>query len=384
MTDIKTQQEDYELTSEEREKVAAELLDLNKDVKEIKVLNQVLSEDHESESGEFVKANIVTNIETGEQTILNTEAEDKSVDEKLEDLGSSISDFEFNNINIEANDIKDAFSSEDSTFGKYDISDETALELVDVVAKHKANKETKYKDLPAEIKGYIDNYMKSQGIAGFSAEANGMRNLIATSLIDEFITNIEMGKFNDELQSGIENIFNDMSKEISPLFKDYNNSRDEYLNKLIENIEDEDKKKLAERLLDSIHDAFELSRLKQVRHKVKRFDIEKPQKQLMYISSKYMNNKYHIYDLAMVTNVLHKHLVQNKLISEDDRISAISFMVAFAKFCRNYKVENPDEHAFMYYLTYNIILLEVYKDDQYNEFAPKFLSNVMAVIDQIY
>jgi hypothetical protein len=43
----------------------------------------------------------------------------------------------------------------------------------------------------------------------------------------------------------------------------------------------------------------------------------------------------------------------------------------------NYRVDVPDQHAFMYYTLYNIMLLDVYKGDEYMEFAKGFIHNII-------
>ena len=55
-------------------------------------------------------------------------------------------------------------------------------------------------------------------------------------------------------------------------------------------------------------------------------------------------------------------------------------MLAYCKFCLNYKPEVPEEHAFVYYVLYNIALLDIYKSQEYDDFAPEFLKNIVDII----
>ena len=50
----------------------------------------------------------------------------------------------------------------------------------------------------------------------------------------------------------------------------------------------------------------------------------------------------------------------------------------------NYKANVPEQHAFMYYTLYNIMLLDIYKEEQYKEFATGFISNIIEAYKPYY
>lgn len=374
------------LTSEQIESIGKELDEISNKNESVKVLHNVMNEDHSNETGEMVPATVVIDPDTGEKKVINIESsiDTKEFDQKLTDFGETLEKTDISEKPIELEDIKEALESgESSAFGKYSLSDEATLQLLDVVKKYKETQKISYKELPEEVRKYIDEYLRKEGIVSFSVEANTARNMLAETLLDEFISNIEINKFQNEFNDQIENIMDEMNEQISPLFKDYNDSRESYLNNLIEKIEDENKRELAEKILDSIHDSFALERFVEAapKIKVKKFDVEKPQKIFNTFAMKYRDNQYKIYDPGMITNILDDELKKHKLIEKDDMTSAIKLIVAFCKLCQNYNPKNPDEHAFIYYFTYNITLLKVYKKEQYDEYAPVFLSNIKKVLD---
>lgn len=344
-------------------------------------------EEHELEEGYEKKTKVFVNPFTGEQTSVgdaSEEVEDTSFEDMLEDFGDSVEDVR---VDLTADDIKNfANSEEDSLLGKYDITDETALELLKLVNKKQDGAEIKFKDLPKQVAEYVDKYLASNGVVGYSKEANTARNTVAEMLIDEYITQIGLEKLNEEFNTQLENLYSEAGKELSPLFKEYNESREQYLAQATANIEDEEKKKLAEKILDSIHDAFELSRIKTLDHtiKIKKYYHEEPEK--VYkdcVENKYIDTKYHIYQLSMIQNILDRHLKQNGLIPNDDEETSANIILGFALFCRNYNIDNPEEHAFMYYFTYNVVLLDIYKEDNYIEFSKDFLANCMGILNAI-
>ena len=378
------------LSEKDKDNILKEMNEVVQQSEKLQVLADLPSNNgqqyHEPEQGEYVTAN-VTVTSTGEKYISEIsdkiEENDKSFEEILEDFGNTIDNYDFTeNVEIEFEDVKKVVEDE-SSIGKFDISDAAVLQLFDTIKLYKQTGKVGFKDLPDEIKVHVDSFLKTHGVATFSVESNTIRNTIAESLISEYITNIEMEKISNEYQDMIDNIFTEMNDEISPIFKDYNQSREDMLNAMIRDVKDEDKKKLAADILDMIHESYSLNKFKELakRVKVKKFDMEKPQKLFFNIQHKYENSKYKFYELVWVTNVLHKHLKNHGIIEEDDRVSALKFILAYCKVCQNYKPENPVEHVFMYYTAYNIILLDIYKNEQYEEFAKPFLLNVKAVID---
>lgn len=385
--------EGYKLTEEEVKKIADTLQEDVSKNENLRILSELPSnngvEEHTPEQGEMVKADIMVDPVSGEKKVIsiNTEKPDEAFEDKLTNLGKSIENAAFSDdYEITEEDVKSAIRSDESILGEdFKLDDATTLEMIKLLNNYKVTKKVTYKDLPEQVRGYIDNYCSKMGIGGNSLQAKTMRNDIAELLISQYHTNIGLAKIDSEFQESVETLFTNLEKEVSPEFMNYNNAREEYLKKVIENVTDEEKKKKAEEILESINDAFALTRFKNMakRIKIKKIDYEKPQREFRGIHAKYADSKFNIYDLAMVTNILHKHLVKNNIIPEEDVTSALKFTLGFCKCVQNYKVSDPENHAFMYYTTYNIILLDVYKAEQYDEYAPKFLQNVKEVIDLI-
>lgn len=380
----------YILTEEDK-KAIADTIGLEVDKSEnLKVLAELPSnngvEEHVPEEGNIKNVNISVNPETGEKVVLGIAGEGKNIREKMREIGESINDtFDVDICSINAEDMRNVIESDDSLIGKQEISDEAILKLIDVISLYKEKKEIRFKDLPEEVQNIVDTYICANGLASYSNQANQARNVVANALIEQYITQIELEKFNENFQSEVENLYKNTKDELSPLMMEYSENREEYLTKLTDSIEDENKKELAKKILDSVHGAFSLERLKAIAPtiKIKNFDYEKPKRAFDGFLNRYRDTASHIYDIYMCTNILHKHLIQNNIIEESDNKYALKVMIGFARFCctNNYNPNNPEQHAFMYYFTNNIVLLDIYSGEQYQKYAPAFLKNIQEFHD---
>lgn len=376
----------YTLTEEDKKTIQEkmeEVAQTNETVKNVLAFpsnNGV--EEHIPEQGYEQKMMINVDPESGEQTAIgpaNTEEESHS----LTDMGDAFNEFDPKNMHFDVSDIQKA--TKDASFissgSDYHISDDTCLELLKLINEKKDNDNAKitYGMLPVEIKAIIDKYLLQQGVTGYGVSANTFRNEVASMLIDEYISNIGMNKSIDSFNTEIENMYKDAGKEISPLIKEYNDSKLDMLSKACENVTDPEKKVTIEKTLDAINDAYHLSRIidSGKKFKIKNYDYENPDRVFSDFLFKYAKNNNHIYDLNMVLKVLVRHLDQNEY--EDSYETAIKFLLIFCKFCMNYSPAVPEEHAFMYYVTYNIVLLDIYQAEQYTEFATPFLKNIVTV-----
>lgn len=384
------------LTPEDKEAVIKTLQEEVQQNENLKVLAELPSnngvEEHIPEEGTMSKTMVSINPYTGEKTPVPTDKdlsdEDVPFEDILDDLGDILNSEgtpqEFDIGDITAEDVKIA-NQDPMSIGKYDISDETALQLVNILNRKKNKEVIKYKDLPEEIRGYIDKYIiEETGTAPFTNEMNAIRNNIADSLMEEYYTQIGLTKIDEDFQKSIEEIYEKSGKELSPLFKEYNTYRADYLEQIKDKVEDPEKRETLIRVIDSIHDSFSLSRIidSDFSVKIKNYFLEKPTKVFEDdIEYKYRDSEYTMYKFSLLAPILDRHLKQNELIAGDDMTSAVKILLVFCRFCRNYSIDKPEDHAFMYYYCYNIMLLDIYKDQEYDDFAKEFLANNMKLLE---
>ena len=378
--------EENKLTDQNIEDISKVLRENVENNDNLKIL--VNPPEHEPEDDRKVETTVQINPKTGEQQVVEVKeiGEDpntSSLEETFTDLSNNDNIFN-DDFTIEADDIKKSLkdSATLTELNDYNISEEATIALLNLVNRVR-NKENinVYKELPEEIKDMIDKYMKQQGIFGFSNQANMMRNAVARALIDEFITNISMDKYMNSFNQEVENVFKNVGKEISDLYKEYDKEKASYIEELKSKIpEDSPKRDLVEKVLDAMYDGFTLNRLKEFAPscKIKAIEMEKPDQRIFsYFKNKYKGNTYNIYDPVMVYEILCRH---NKDVDPKDNLR---FFIAYCKFCQNFDPSIPDQHAFMYYTLYNIILLDIYKEQAYDDYAPRLLKNINEVISKI-
>lgn len=331
-----------------------------------------------------------------EETEKTPERKFKSIDEALSDLGSAemSEDIEeeeiftpediragLNESPIFMTEAAESNTKEGEQKPEFEISDESVLQLLDVVNRIKAKENFNiYSALPQEVKTMVDKYLASNGMGGYSVQANTTRNAICKSLMDEFITTVSMEKTVNDFNKEMETLFNSVGKEFSTIYKDYDQERDRYLESLLAKVPEDDPKRMKLiNVMDAINDAYHLTRVRNfVANGFKPFrsiELEKPQQRVFSdFEAKYANSTHNIYPLKLVVDVLNKY---NPTEVKDGNLM---FAMAFAKCCKNYSPDNVVEHAFMYYTIYNIILLDIYKGEDYDNYAPDLLESVNFII----
>lgn len=326
-----------------------------------------------------------------------------TMEEALSDLGETFT--EEDDVEITPEDIKS--SLKDSMFNEgnkeFTLPDEDILVILDIVNKVK-NKENVniFSSFPQSVKDMINSYMLEQGVSGYSNRANEIRNMLSDTLIDEFISNISINKTVESFNKEMEDLFVKTGEEFSKMYKEYDTERTKYLEAALEKIPEGDpKRETITNVLDSINDAYKLNRLKEAtpKLKIKNFDREKPERVFSDFEFKYKGTDYHVYPIKTVAATLNKHLQEAIIptlpedLSDDDKkvraevlssIETMDFLILFCKFCMNYRPSVPEEHAFMYYTLYNIMLLDVYKGEEYKEFAEGFINNIIEAYKPYY
>lgn len=347
-----------------------------------------------SEKGEFKKVPVEIDPNTGEHIITGTEeADSPSDDETFEEMCERIqnSDININDdtpisekemIDYLANDNNNNFLN---ALGTKELSAEDMQQILKVTNR-RMNKENfnVYKELPTSIQDVITKYMKEGGLNEKTNQYRAVRNQLAESIIDDFISSISIDRVQHDFNKELEDIFERGSKEISEEIIGYSEERNKKYREYAEKMEDEDKKKKLIAILDQIDDAYNLEALKEYSKncKIKRFDLEKPNKYFDRFNNKYKDSPYKIYNIDMCVPAL----IRNINISDDEHYDAddcVAFLVAFCKQTLNMHPSVVLEHAYMYYLIYNIILIDMNKSDKTKYVSENFIKNIHEVMDNL-
>ena len=384
----------YKLTDEEQSHLSQVLEEHNKHDFETKVAEQKAIEEEHGLPAKTVTT--ITDPITGITSIVGDEddssdSEPKTTEEYLDELGRSIANNKDVTIHIE--DIRYAIANDPNyaPFGK--ISEDACQKLADLANERlksdNPDLETNFEDVPKEVQDIIVSLYKSMPLAAPLTEKvlGQVYDEYTNDLINDLYliaaTNSALREFNT--QTNI--IYNEAQDTILPMIQDYEESKEEALRESLKNITDPKERQDVEDTLDAMADAYSLKPLIAAASKirVKKFDIEKPSRVYNVIHSKYRRDpRYNIYSLTSAQPVLSNHLYNDGLITKEDHdknITATKFLVIFAKYCANFHPQVVKEHTFIYYVVYNISLLDTYKNESYDKFAKPFLDSVMQVVN---
>lgn len=351
-------------------------------------------EERKSTPGEFKNVKVTVNPETGEHSVIGS-AETTSDSEKKETFEEMIENFE--DIDIEAT-VSAPVTSEElksyidndtdgvmkEIYGDTAISDEAVKKLLEIVnRKMKNEKFNIYTEFPDEIKQMVNKYITDGGIPLYSDKGKQFRKFISESLIDEFITNISIDRVQHDFSKELEELFERSFEEISDTIIGYTTERNKVYREYAEKLEDEEKKKKILEILDQIDEAYNLNKMKEfaVSCKIKSIELDKPNNRI-YDSflDKYKNSSYNIYDIKLAREILFRNL-SNKYPEMSVTIKDIDgFFICFCKQCLNMSPEKVLDHAYMYYVLDNIVLIDINKGAS-SEVSDKFLENVKEVVD---
>jgi hypothetical protein len=279
--------------------------------------------------------------------------------------------------------VKELLSGDD----ELNISPESTKKLLEI-ANRKMNREefNVYKEFPDEIKIMVDNYISVTGSEiGDIRQRNKYRNMLCEELISEFITNISIDRVQHDFSKEMEDLFSKANNEIADSVIGYTTERNQLYRDYANKIEDPEKKEKILEILDRIDDAYKIDCLKEFakKCKIKNIEFEKPHTRV-YDSflSKYKESSYNIYSIDMASPILFRNINTDK--NDQYTIKDINaFFICFCKYCLNMNPNNSVlDHAFMYYVIYNIVLTDVNKGESINV-SNEFLNNVKEVIKNL-
>lgn len=373
-------------------KVMEDNIENSEELKIIKDLpsNNNVEENTDKIEGEYKIANTILDPNTGESKIVSTEdtVDDTTFEQLLEDIDSGKIQVDIDDSPITEEELKeniDALAPTEDT--KFDLSDEAMQELL-VIANRRMKKEefSVYKEFPTEIQKMINEAIGipfENGSPAISTnESRAIRNAMAEQLLDEFIMKISFERARMDLNKEIENVFKEGVKDIAEYSVGYTQERNAAYREYAEGLEDEEKKTKLLETLDTIDTAYSLDPLKEFAKtcKIKKYDIEEPKNYFRDFLNKYSNSSYNIYDIKLTLPILERHIVDNEVYNNAD---VIAFLVCFCKYIKNFKVENILEHSFMYYVIYNIVLIDSNTSEKTKEVSDKFIENIKEVMNNL-
>lgn len=350
----------------------------------------------EEETDDTIKhMNVEIDPNTGEHKILgytDKDPFDKTFDDLVEEINSSGDGNPFGT-NITSGDVSEYLKSDDAKSGLLgevsevtnkdpdDMLESSTIEELLRLINRKSNGESiPYKDLPDEVKEIVDDYIEKSSGGLFksaipSRNFNGLRNRISAALMSEFTNNIKINKAKNDFAKELEMIYRNTSKDLADANLDYIEDRNKAYREAADQIEDEEKRERLKAILNRIDDARDITELKEFakKCKIKKIEIEKYQSRVFNsFLSKYVTSNNNIYDINMALNVLWRHMGQYDCTPED----CVKFLILFCKYTANYSVDDPLDHAFMYYVLYNCAMLDSDKSETFKKNVAETIRNI--------
>lgn len=383
------------LTDEQIEDISKQLDEVTKGTDLENIYNlpsnqgQETTDPEKRESGENKQMKVLLDPVSGEQKIIGNAESDNLDNETFEEMCERIKnvDVKLDKEPITEKELAEYITNSSNSSllsdmsNDMEISNESIKVLLEIVNR-KINKENfnVYKAFPEEVQKMINKYMSSIQVPVNSNEGKQFRNIISEQLIDEFITNINIDKTMNDFNKELEDLFAKGSSELADTIVGYTEERNRKYREYANEIEDEEKKEKLNEILNSIDEAYNLSNLKEFskRCKIKKFDLEKPQKIYSSFLRKYADSTYNIYDINMATPILYRNInpKDEEIFSLND-INA--FFICFCKQCMNMSSDDVVQHAYMYYTIYNIVIIDLNKGNK-KDISDKLLDNIKEII----
>ena len=363
--------------------------------KEIEQLDDILGKveptkipEYDNEEGEYKKANTILDPNTGELKIVDTTSQEDDEEDSFEDMVKKIDSGEINieldNSPITENELKESINNNSEIGENFDLTPEAIQKLLEI-SNRRMKKESfnVYKEFPDEVKKMVDNFIIQSGFGlpnALSNQGRSIRNDISESLIDSFIGNIQMNRAQIDLNKEIENVFKEGSKDITEYAVGFTEERNKKYREYAESMEDEEKKEKLLEVLDTMESAYNLDILKEfaLDCKIKAYDVENPNRVFDGFLAKYKNSTYNIYDIKLTVPILERNFA-DELTSKQ----LIAFLISFCKYTLNFNVENINQHVFMYYFIYNIIVIDTNTSEKTKSVSDKFKENIKAVVENL-
>ena len=317
----------------------------------IKNENNTEEEKEESLKGEVLLQNY--DVSTGKITLDTTSDPEQ------------VSDEHWNRFNNDDENVKLSPEEFSKLFGGFGIGDTNAslsdmTKMMELVQRRlNGEKFSPYKELPDTFKNFINTQIATNGGVVNSTTRNSAANVLINLACDSYKESnydMDIDAMLNEFSSTASDLYEAMDKDYGNLIVDITDEIYVKINNAIDKAKEENNSatinKLSE-MKDAVDEAFHLTKFKEFCKtvKIKKFDLEKPQKFYSDFNQKYADHVNTINDITYCAEVLSHH--NSYGIKKN-----VALIVAFCKYCMNKKPDNFNDHTFMYYFVRNIYTLD--------------------------
>ncbi len=370
---------------------ATEISDSKDNNEEDKSLDDInLDENNTNEES----SSLVMGIQNGNTGVVGTEEADAK---RLKEIAE-------NSFKHFANNAEDNISEviKKSSLGNYlDQDDVTNMESVNAIRsmikrKIKGEKFSVYNEFPQLIKNKIADIVMDSGQPMNKQSLNFIANYILGEMVAAYenpgenaIIDMEtmLSNFDDQLQSMYDKGNTEIGKESLGIIEQTKVDVDKAIQRCIDENNPEGVERM-QSIKSGIDEAYNLNKfINALAHiKIKKFDLEKPDRVYDIFVNKYRNHKYNINDIRVCPYILSRHFPNE---SEEN---LTRLCLSFCKYIQNMSPDNIEEHTFMYYFIRYIYLLDslnprgtLYEslEGKSKEFYDGFIGNLSIALSMI-
>ena len=335
----------------------------------------------------------ISNLES--KTILKTYNSDTGMSSYIEIDIDKLADHQMDLLNSTDSDEEVNMSALGDLLASKDIEEFSDVVAIAALVQRRVHGEqfNPYNDLPQSLKNVVDNQMVTNGLPINTKHRSMISNMILNDIVEEYKKSsdgMDIDMMLSSLQESTRKMTDGISKDIGTMLMSMDKDRNETFDNAIAKAEADGKIEAANKIRaikDSIDSAFNLDDFaeycKTVR--IKKFDLEKPQRIFDTFNQKYINHKYNIGDISNCPLILDLHI-------RDSHTDNLKYCIAFCKYCMNKNPDNIADHTFMYYFIRNISMIErlnprgaVYDtmSSEEKDFYDKYIEKIKLCINNI-
>lgn len=341
------------------------------------------------EEAEAVKANLRID------PALGTTSLDSVIPENDDDIPAAnlddylnMADYENGNLNLEGAELSTSIKKE------YGLSDKDAEYTVELLKKVQNKEEFPYyESLPDPLKKYCRILLSAEAPSNIPAAAR--LNNIALEALNTITSEVAADKFTIDISEVIDSEIKKSGADLSGIYEGMIVGKAGKLRESAEKVEEEGHPESAE-VLRKIADACEESymmtgftdAIKHHKIKIRKIDLEKPQKVVRDFNHKYEDSKIGINNVWDLTFCIPRNLSRASEKVDPDKITMDTihaFVVAFCRYCEPMKITNVEEHTFMYYFIKNLLYLDTTAPGaEFSEFGQQLIDRVKGILETIH
>lgn len=301
-----------------------------------------------------------TDPDTGKTVVHGIIGEDYEEKDLIIDFDKylNMDDYKIDNIKFTADNVK-----ESSIAMAFDLDENDCKQFAIVINKYKKDESYPiYRNLPPKLQVAIDNQAVAMGVINQAS-----RNSITKNMINMVVTDVGADMYQIDMQRVLNNKIESMSGHLmQEAYTDIISNKKEKMYKIAEILEKEghmDKAIICREIGDAAEESYKLEKfynaIKTHKIKVKKIDMEKPDRTYNIINNKYHNSALCINRVSDIPIALGRQMqFTDKKIEGVTYNTIVGFTVLFCKYCNNMNPNNPQDHTFMYYFIKNILAMD--------------------------